>query len=95
MYSLNKDFFLVKTYPEITFKSSTATKKADGGYTITGDFKMKDVSKSVNIDAKVSTEGGKKYLEGTLPINRLDYHVGSATDGVATKLTAHLKYPIK
>jgi len=90
----NEDFFEVDKYPEIRFKSSSAVKNADGSYTIKGDFTMKSVTKSVEINASVVTGDGQKFLAGQLPINRVDYKVGSADDGVGTLLTAHLKYPI-
>ena len=91
----NADFFEVDKYPEITFKSTSAKKKTDGGYIIKGDFTMKDVTKKIEIPVTIVEEDGKKYLKGSLSMNRIDYNIGSADDGVGTSLTANLKYPIK
>lgn len=47
------DFFDAAKFPEITFKS-TKVVKAGAGYKLTGDLKIKDVTKSVTLDATVS-----------------------------------------
>ena len=47
------DFFDAAKFPEITFKS-TKIAKAGAGYKLTGDLKIKDVTKSVTLDATVS-----------------------------------------
>ncbi len=44
----SKDFFEVETYPEITFKSTKVEKKGND-MTVTGDFTMKGVTKSITI----------------------------------------------
>ena len=90
----NEDFFEVGKYPEIRFKSTSTIKNADGSYSIKGDFTMKSTTKSVEISARVVNQDGQRLLLGQLPINRVDYKVGIADDGVGTLLTAHLKYPI-
>lgn len=89
----NEDFFEVGKYPEIRFKSTSTIKNADGSYSIKGDFTMKSTTKSVEISARVVNQDGQRLLLGQLPINRVDYKVGIADDGVGTLLTAHLKYP--
>ena len=49
------DFFNVKQFPAITFKS-TAIKAAKDGYEVTGDFTLHGVTKPVTL----TLEGGKK-----------------------------------
>jgi polyisoprenoid-binding protein YceI len=92
---VGEDFFDVKKFPEITYKLNSAVKNADGSLSLIGDFAMKGVSKLVVMKGLVITENGQKYLTASLPINRIDYGVGSAEDGVGTKLMVYLKYPLK
>jgi len=47
------DFFDVKKFPKLTFKS-TKIAKAGPGYKLTGDLTIRDVTKSVTLDATVS-----------------------------------------
>lgn len=47
------DFFDVKKFPKLTFKS-TKIAKAGAGYKLTGDLTIRDVTKSVTLDATVS-----------------------------------------
>lgn len=55
------DFFNVKQYPLITFKS-TGVKPVDGGYDVVGDLSMHGVTKSINL----SIMGGKTaQMKGT------------------------------
>ena len=47
------DFFDAKAYPELTFHS-TKIVRSGNGYKVTGDLKIKDVSKSVTLDGALS-----------------------------------------
>jgi polyisoprenoid-binding protein YceI len=47
------DFFDVKKFPKLTFKS-TKIAKAGAGYKLTGDLTIRDVTKSVTVDATLS-----------------------------------------
>jgi polyisoprenoid-binding protein YceI len=47
------DFFDVKKYPKLTFKS-TKIVKAGAAYKLTGDLTIRDVTKSVTLDATLS-----------------------------------------
>lgn len=47
------DFFDAKKFPKLTFKS-TKIAKAGAGYKLTGDLTIRDVTKSVTLDATVS-----------------------------------------
>jgi polyisoprenoid-binding protein YceI len=73
------EFFEVEKYPEITFKS-TSVKKSGDGYEITGDLRIKDVTKEVsfpfNLVGPVPGRRGKMIgAEASLTINRHDYGV--------------------
>lgn len=47
------DFFDTKKFPKLTFKS-TKIAKAGAGYKLTGDLTIRDVTKSVTLDATLS-----------------------------------------
>jgi len=47
------DFFDAKKFPKLTFKS-TKIVKAGNGYKLTGDLTIRDVTKSVTLDASIS-----------------------------------------
>lgn len=69
------DFFHVEKYPEINFKS-TAIKSQGTGYLVAGKLTIKDVTKDVSIPVSVTKNGTTEVHEGTLTINRIDFHVG-------------------
>jgi polyisoprenoid-binding protein YceI len=47
------DFFDVKKFPKLTFKS-TKIAKSGAGYKLTGDLTIRDITKSVTLDATLS-----------------------------------------
>lgn len=75
-----KDFFEVETYPDITFKSTKIEKKGDD-LILTGDLKIKDVTKSISFSFDIEgfingKEGGSKMgVTADTKINRRDYNV--------------------
>lgn len=75
------DFFEVEKYPDITFKS-TKVEKSGSGWTVTGDFTMKGVTKSITFPFNISgflpadqRSGGKMGVTAETVINRRDYNV--------------------
>jgi polyisoprenoid-binding protein YceI len=93
----SKDFFDVKQFPEMTFKSTSVKKAsdADGVYEVTGDFTMHGVTKPVTFTLR----GGKEaeFPKGTqrigffteFTIKRSDYGMDKmlAAVGDAVKVT--------
>lgn len=76
-----KDFFEVEKFPDITFKSTLVTKKGKG-YSVTGDFTMKGVTKSITFPFQIAgwlsadeKSGGKMGLAAETMINRRDYGI--------------------
>jgi polyisoprenoid-binding protein YceI len=75
------DFFDVKTYPEMTFRSTKVEKKGKG-WIVTGDLTMKGVTKSVTIPFQIAgwlpaseRAGMKMGIAGETTINRRDFGV--------------------
>lgn len=75
------DFFDAQNYPEITFKSTAIKKIAEGKYEVTGDLKMRDVSKSVllpvDLNGPVQDPWGMTRVgfETAIKINRQDWNI--------------------
>lgn len=91
-----EDYFDVKKYPEITFKS-TSVKAAGDGYEVTGDFSMRGVTKSI----KFTLTGGKKVeIKGMqrigfstdLMIKRSDFGMKAGIPAIADEVYISISY---
>ena len=87
----SKDFFEVKTYPQMTFKS-TKIKKKGKRYVVTGDFTMKGVTKEIDIPMRLygpikdNRDSIRMGAVGSTAINRRDFNVnygGNLPNGTA------------
>ena len=72
------DFFNAEKYPEIKFKSTSFNKTGDNTYKITGDMKIRDITKTVTFDAVYNGTAvmGKSIHAGwkaTTTINRVEF----------------------
>jgi polyisoprenoid-binding protein YceI len=89
----SKDFFEVEKYPTITFTSTKIEKGAGDKVKVTGDLKIKDVTKSVTLDGELTAAQKNPFsgvmvrgFTGTTSINRKDFgltwNVALETGGV-------------
>jgi polyisoprenoid-binding protein YceI len=70
----NKDFFDVKNYPVITFKSTKIVKTGHETYEVDGDFTIRGVSNPEKLTLTVSGKGtGSGEIKGKMVFNRKDY----------------------
>lgn len=73
------DFFEVETYPTITFRSTSIAKQSDDTFLVTGDFTIRDVTKSIALPVtflgKAKDPWGNERIafESEYTINRKDY----------------------
>jgi polyisoprenoid-binding protein YceI len=80
------DFFDVKKFPEMKFKSSSFTKEGDN-YTIFGQLTIRDITREISIPVNLLGLGDHPLKKGKLitamraefSINRNDYGVGSGS----------------
>jgi len=86
----NEDFFEVDTYPEMSFQSTAVSEVSANRLKIAGNLKIKNVSKKVVFDVKVSEKNGKTVFDTELEINRRDFEVGGSSWTLANKLTLFL-----
>jgi polyisoprenoid-binding protein YceI len=86
------DFFNVKQFPTMTFKS-TSVKEAKGGYEVTGDLTMHGETKSV----KLTLQGGKtaEFPKGTqrtgyattFTVKRSDFGMDKLSEAIGDEVT--------
>ncbi len=75
------DFFMVDSFPNITFESTNVTPAKDGKFQITGNLTMRGVTKPVTLDAEYNGmvpmgEGkAKAGFSASATINRQDWGV--------------------
>ncbi|MGB8479104.1 MAG: YceI family protein [Acidobacteriaceae bacterium] len=70
----DKDFFDVKEYPEISFKSTKVVQTGDTTFDIPGVFTIRGVSKPETLTLTVSGVGtGSGKILGTMAFDRKDY----------------------
>lgn len=88
------DFFSVKEFPEITFKSTKiAAGKEKGSYSITGMFKMHGVEKEISAQGKLIGAGKDPWgktrvgLEAEFKVNRLDFDVDYMPEGLGKEVS--------
>ncbi len=73
------DFFDTEKYPNITFKSTSITKKSGDEYALTGDLTIKDVTKPVTFNTEFNGKGTNPWgqevygFEAETTINREDF----------------------
>jgi polyisoprenoid-binding protein YceI len=88
------DFFDEAKYPAISFKS-TSIQKADNGYAVTGNLKIKEVTKTVTIPFTFVPTGKIATFKGDFTINRMDYKVGEKQKfGVGKEVRIALNIPV-
>lgn len=68
----NQDFFDVKEFPEIAFKS-TQVENAEGKTTVTGDLTLHGVTKPITVPATVTVANGAVKLDADFSIDRTEF----------------------
>lgn len=74
----SNDYFDVKKYPTITFKSREITEKGST-LTVIGDVTIKGVTKEIDVIFVVQKNGNKHTMVGNVTIQRKDFDLGSNT----------------
>ncbi|PYS87286.1 MAG: YceI family protein [Acidobacteria bacterium] len=80
------DFFDAEKFPKATFSSTTIVPDADkgaGNYTVTGDFELHGVKKSISFPATITVTDSEVTVDSEFSINRKDFgilYAGKADD---------------
>jgi polyisoprenoid-binding protein YceI len=83
------DFFDVKQFPTISFKSTAVKSTGDNKYDVTGDLTMHGVTKPITISIEKTGEGDTKMMgyrtgwETTVSLKRSDYGINGLQGPVA------------
>ncbi|WP_114813374.1 YceI family protein [Paraburkholderia kururiensis] len=72
-----KDWFDAKTWPQATFVSSAIAPAGGNQYKVTGKLTIKGKSQTVVVPVAYSQQGSMQVFDGTLPIHRLQFDVGT------------------
>jgi polyisoprenoid-binding protein YceI len=76
------DFFNAETYPEITFRSTSAEEVGDDTYRLHGDLTIKGVTKQVSLDLEFTGAATDPY-----GLNRAGFEGGTTVDRTTWGLT--------
>lgn len=85
------EYFDVKTYPKLTFKSTKVTKTNKDGYLyMFGNLTIKGVTKEVKFPFSATAKNGGYLFEGSFKLDRRDFAVGGKSISLAEELTVSL-----
>jgi len=85
------EYFDVKTYPKLTFKSTKITKTNKDGYLyMFGNLTIKGVTKEVKFPFTATPKNGGYFFEGSFKLNRRDFGVGGKSVSLSEDLTVSL-----
>ena len=76
------DFFDITNHPDITFVADGVT-PTSGGVRVAGRLTVRDRTRPVSFDAKVSVADGEVWLDGEIPVNRADFGLTWNMMGIA------------
>jgi len=85
-----EEYFNVEKYPAINFVS-TAIKKNQDGYAVTGNLTIKGVTKSITFPFTVENQENGIQLNGEFNINRRDFGVGEGSAVLSDNVNVSLK----
>ena len=87
------DFFNVKEFPTMTFKSTAWEKTGDDAYDVTGEFTMLGETKTITVPVVMIGAGEgmrgetRAGFETTFTIDRTEYGMNYMPDGIGTDVT--------
>jgi polyisoprenoid-binding protein YceI len=85
-----EEYFDVEKYPAINFVS-TAIKKNENGYAVTGNLTIKGVTRSITFPFSVENQENGIQLTGEFNINRRDFGVGGSSAVLSDNVNVSLK----
>ena len=73
------EWFDSVAHPVATFRS-TRIRARDGGYEARGDLTIKGETRSVDLPFRLTIEGDRAAMTGTVTIDRRDFDIGKGSD---------------
>jgi polyisoprenoid-binding protein YceI len=92
------DFFDVKQFPTISFKSTAVKSSGDNKFDVTGDLTMHGVTKSITVPIEKTGEGDTKMMgvrtgwETTVNLKRSDYDIKGLLGPVADDVMIRISF---
>ena len=92
------DFFDVKQFPTISFKSTAVKASGDNKFDVTGDLTMHGVTKSITVPIEKTGEGDTKMMgvrtgwETTVNLKRSDYDIKGLLGPVADDVMIRISF---
>jgi polyisoprenoid-binding protein YceI len=85
------DFFWVEKFSSATFKVVNIAQKDGDLFSVTGDFTLRGITKSIAFDAKLEQKDGKYHVSGDAFVNRQDFGIAykSYMFPIQDKVTVH------
>ena len=85
------EYFDVKDFPKLTFKSTKITKTNRDGYLyMFGNITIKGVTKEIKFPFTATAKNGGYLFEGGFKLNRRDFGVGKSSISLSDDLTVSL-----
>jgi polyisoprenoid-binding protein YceI len=95
---IGNSWFDTTKYPNASFVSSKVTRLAPGRYEVAGKMTIRNVTRDVKAPFTMEQKTDTLVIDGTFPINRLDYGIGSGiwsdTDTVANEVQIHFRFTV-
>lgn len=92
-HAKGKEWFDAKTYPLITFTSSSIT-KTEKGYDVVGILEMKGVKKEITIPFTFSKTGKGGEFKAKFEVDRNDYGIGKKEGKVGGAVKVDVVIPV-
>jgi len=90
------EYFDVKNYPKILFKSTKITKTNNNGYLyMFGNITIKGVTKEVKFPFTATAQNDGYLFEGSFKLNRRDFGVGGSSLSLSDNVTVTLSIVAK
>ncbi len=91
-------WFDTAKYPNASFVSSKVSRTAAGRYEVAGKMTIRNVTREVKAPFTLEQQGDALVIDGTFPLKRLDYGIGSGmwsdTDTVADEVQIHFRFSL-
>ena len=85
-----EEYFNVEKYPTINFVS-TAIKKSQNGYAVTGNITIKGVTRQIGFPFTVENQSDGIQFSGEFTINRKDFGIGGSSAVMSDNVNVSLK----
>lgn len=89
---LQEDYFNSKTYPYISFKSTSITKQKDNNYIVKAILSIKGKTKTISIPIQISKIDNSYKITSFFEINRNTFNVGGNSFILSKTVNANIVY---